>query len=91
MHQLDGASTATSRAASTPQPTYFNTEKLKEATGRRKRGVRTVGEIVARARERLLAGGVPAGEAPGDAEVLARHALGWDLTRYAIERGSPRA
>jgi release factor glutamine methyltransferase len=49
----------------------------------------TVGEIVARARERLLAGGVPAGEAPGDAEVLARHALGWDLARYAIGRGSP--
>jgi len=46
----------------------------------------TVGELVARARERLLAGGVPAEEAPGDAEVLARHALGWDLTRYAIGR-----
>jgi release factor glutamine methyltransferase len=46
----------------------------------------TVGEVVARARARLLAGGVPAEEAPGDAEVLARHALGWDLTRYAVSR-----
>jgi release factor glutamine methyltransferase len=47
----------------------------------------TVSELVARARERLLAGGVPADEAPGDAEVLARHALGWDLTRYTVSRG----
>jgi release factor glutamine methyltransferase len=47
----------------------------------------TVAELVARARERLLAGGVPGDEAPGDAEVLARHALGWDLTRYAFGRG----
>lgn len=46
----------------------------------------TVGELVARGRERLLAGGVPADEAPGDAEVLARHALGWDLTRYTTNR-----
>jgi release factor glutamine methyltransferase len=49
----------------------------------------TIAELVARARGRLRAGGVPPDEAPGDAEVLARHALGWDLTRYAIERGSP--
>jgi len=46
----------------------------------------TVAELVARARERLLAGGVPAAEAPGDAEVLARHLLSWDLTRYAASR-----
>jgi release factor glutamine methyltransferase len=46
----------------------------------------TVAQLVARARERLLAGGVPADEAPGDAEVLARHALDWDLTRYAVGR-----
>jgi release factor glutamine methyltransferase len=49
----------------------------------------TVAQMVARARETLLAGGVPADEAPGDAEVLARHSLGWDLTRYAVERGRP--
>src|SRR5215831_10262909 len=46
----------------------------------------SVAELVARARERLLAGGVPADEAPGDAEVLARHVLGWDLTQYATGR-----
>lgn len=49
----------------------------------------TIVELVARARARLLAGGVPAEEAPGDADVLARHALGWDLTRYALDRGRP--
>jgi release factor glutamine methyltransferase len=49
----------------------------------------TVGEYVARARERLLAAGVPADEAPGDAEVLARHVLGWDLTRYTVSRREP--
>ncbi len=49
----------------------------------------TVATLVADARQRLLAGGVPAGEAPGDAEVLARHALGWDLTRYALGRSEP--
>src|SRR5262245_25687860 len=45
-----------------------------------------VAQLVALARERLLAGGVPPDQAPGDAEVLARHALGWDLTRYASGR-----
>ena len=49
----------------------------------------TLGAVVAQARERLRVGGVPAGEAAGDAEVLARHALGWDLTRYAIGHGEP--
>lgn len=49
----------------------------------------TIAELVARARARLLAGGVPADEAPGDAEVLARQVLEWDLTRYAVERGVP--
>ena len=46
----------------------------------------TVAEAVARARERLIAGAVPSDEASGDAEVLARHVLGWDLTRYAVSR-----
>ena len=41
----------------------------------------TIAELVAQARKRLLAGGVPESEAPGDAEVLARHALQWDLSR----------
>jgi len=48
--------------------------------------VSTIAEFVARAGERLRAGGVPAAQAPGDAEVLARHVLKWDLTRYAISR-----
>ena len=43
----------------------------------------TISEAVAAARQKLAAGGVPADEAPGDAEVLARHVLGWDLARYA--------
>jgi len=47
----------------------------------------TLAETVAAARERLVAGGIPSDEAPGDAEVLARHALGWDLTRYVLYRG----
>jgi len=47
----------------------------------------TVAALVSRARDRLLAGGVPSDQAPGDAEVLARHALDWDLTRYAVGRG----
>ncbi len=46
----------------------------------------TVAETVAAARERLVAGGIPSDEAPGDAEVLARHVLGWDLTRYVLSR-----
>jgi release factor glutamine methyltransferase len=49
--------------------------------------VRSVAELVAHARDRLLAGGLPPEEAVGDAEVLARHALGWDLTRYVLSRG----
>ena len=46
----------------------------------------TLGELVAQARETLLTGGVPADEAAGDAEFLARHALGFDLTEYALAR-----
>ena len=46
----------------------------------------TLAETVAAARERLVAGGIPSDEAPGDAEVLARHVLGWDLTRYVLSR-----
>jgi release factor glutamine methyltransferase len=49
----------------------------------------SVAELVARARRRLLAGGIPADQAPGDAEVLARQALGWNLTTYAIDRREP--
>lgn len=48
-----------------------------------------VAQLVARARERLLAGGVPTEEAAGDAELLARHALKWDMARYLTSRGQP--
>jgi len=46
----------------------------------------SIGEAIAHAREALLAGGIPADEAPGDAEVLARHLLGWDLARLIADR-----
>ena len=44
----------------------------------------SVAQAIARARDALLRGGVPPDEAHGDAEVLARHVLGWDLTQYAM-------
>jgi release factor glutamine methyltransferase len=47
---------------------------------------RTVAAAVTAARERLLAAGVPPDEAAGDAEVLARHVLGWDLTQFTLHR-----
>jgi len=49
----------------------------------------TVAEAVARARDALLAAGVPPEEAGGDAEVLARHVLGWDLTQFTLHRNDP--
>ena len=47
----------------------------------------TLGELVAHARGALLAGGIPADEAAGDAEFLARHALNCDLNQYVLARG----
>jgi release factor glutamine methyltransferase len=49
----------------------------------------SVAALVARARERLVAAGVPADEAPGDAEVLGRDLLGWDLTDFTLHRADP--
>lgn len=46
----------------------------------------TIAEAIARGRDALLAAGVPPDEAPGDAEVLARHVLGWDLARLVASR-----
>lgn len=46
----------------------------------------TLGHIVARARVTLVAGGVPPDEAAGDAEFLARHAIGCNVTQYALAR-----
>jgi len=51
--------------------------------------LRSLAELVAEARDTLLAGGVPPDEAAGDAEVLARHALNWDLTRWTLGRRDP--
>ena len=50
---------------------------------------RSVAAAIAAARDALLTAGVPPGEAPGDAEVLARHARGWDLTEFAMRRQEP--
>jgi release factor glutamine methyltransferase len=44
----------------------------------------TVAERLAEARTRLEAAGVPAADAPFDAEVLARHALGWDRAQLLV-------
>jgi len=46
----------------------------------------TLAERIDRARDELLRGGVPADEAAGDAEVLARHALGWNLAQLIAHR-----
>lgn len=50
---------------------------------------RTVSAAIAEAREALMAAGVPGNEASGDAEVLARHVLGWNLTQFALHRNDP--
>jgi release factor glutamine methyltransferase len=44
----------------------------------------TVAERLADARARLEAAGIPAPDAPFDAEVLARHALGWDRATLLV-------
>ena len=43
----------------------------------------TLQAIVRHARTRLAAAGIPAEEAALDAELLARHVLGWDLATLA--------
>ena len=49
----------------------------------------TLAERIAWATDLLRRASVPATEAPGDAEVLARHVLGWDLARLVAERREP--
>lgn len=51
--------------------------------------MRTVAAAIAEARAALVSAGVPPDEAPGDAEVFARHVLGWDLTTFALRRNDP--
>ena len=46
-------------------------------------------QFVVAARERLTRAGIPPDQAAIDAEVLARHALGWDRATYLTERDRP--
>lgn len=46
-------------------------------------------DVVAQARERFARAGVAATEALADAEVLARHALGWDRATWIARRRDP--
>jgi release factor glutamine methyltransferase len=50
---------------------------------------RTVAGAIAAARDALRRAGVLPDEAAGDAEVLARHLLGWDLTQFTLHRNDP--
>jgi release factor glutamine methyltransferase len=45
--------------------------------------------LVVAARERLIRAGVPPDQAAIDAEVLARHVLGWDRAKYLASRQEP--
>ena len=49
----------------------------------------TVLERVGAARDRLVLAGIEQGEAALDAELLARHALGWDRATYICRRREP--
>jgi release factor glutamine methyltransferase len=44
-------------------------------------------DVVARGREQLVAAGIPEDQARLDAELLARHALGWDRAVWLASRG----
>jgi release factor glutamine methyltransferase len=48
-------------------------------------------EKVVAARERFIRAGIPPDQAAVDAEVLARHARGWDRATYLTERNEPLA
>jgi release factor glutamine methyltransferase len=47
----------------------------------------TLADEVAQGRERLVAAGIPEDQARLDAELLARHALGWDRAAWFASRG----
>jgi release factor glutamine methyltransferase len=49
----------------------------------------TLHERIARARETLIAAGIAASDAAIDADVLARHVLGWDLTALVVHGRDP--
>ena len=48
-------------------------------------------QLVIAARERFVRAGIPPDQAAIDAEVLARHVLGWDRATYLTRRGEPLA
>lgn len=52
-------------------------------------GGATLFEAVSAARKRLVTAGVADAEAAADAELLARHALGWDWATWLAHRGRP--
>ena len=52
-------------------------------------GGATLFEAVSAARKRLVSAGVADAEAAADAELLARHALGWDWAAWLAHRGRP--
>lgn len=83
MHQLDAALDGDMNELIDAATSHFTAEKLKDATGE-KTPPESVAQAIARARDALLRGGIPHDEAHGDAEVLARHVLGWDLARLAV-------
>jgi release factor glutamine methyltransferase len=51
--------------------------------------VPTLFQLVVAARERLTRAGIPPDQAGIDAEVLARHVMGWDRATYITERDRP--
>ena len=58
-------------------------------TGRRSADPPTLEERLSAARRRLVAAGIDKHDVALDAEVLARHALGWDRTRYLTRARDP--
>ena len=53
------------------------------------RGRNVIHALVVAARERLTRAGIPPDQAGIDAEVLARHVLGWDRAKYLAARQEP--
>ena len=92
-HQLTDVMNGDSSELVDQVVSYFQAEKLKEATERRRQwpdssgvAARTLHEHVLAARVRLVAAGLADRHATFDAEVLARLALGWDRAEYLARR-----
>ncbi len=64
----------------------LHVRKAQGSHGRRSVGLMpTLRERIALARDTLASAGIPAEDAAFDAELLARHALGWDRARIVVE------